>query len=507
MKVKILEKMIEYGLYLLVFLLPVQTRWIIKAGSLNGGYWEYGTYSLYATDILLIIILLFFTLAQIFIYKFSIFNFQFSIKSKINIIWLLVFVLLIISAVSVFFAPDKVLALFKLGWLILGMGLFWLMVSAEYDKLKLIYFMLAGIFLQAVLGIWQFLTQASFANKWLGMALHRAQDLGTSVVETVGADGVGERWLRAYGGLDHPNILGGVLVIGILLVVYLIIWRNKYLPIFNPSLHSGQVFQFSIFNKIQNFKSQIQSIILWCFLIISFIGLLFTFSRGAWLALMIGILLCLIMAVVKKDLKVQKILLEIILVWGIIFFIIFNQYQNLFITRVGANGRLEIKSNQERLASYQEAWQIIKDDWLVGVGVGNYTLAGYNLKQKDCEIIKIAESKNLNCALKNSWDFQPTHNTFLLVWAEIGIVGLILLLILLFWILLEIGNWKLEIRDKKFNLNYILKICLLVIIIILMAFDHWPWSLHFGVLFFWLLAGLVARRNVNFIVDTEIKGS
>ena len=54
------KRIIEYGLYLLVFLLPIQTRWIIKPGELNGGYLEYGTVSLYITDIVLIALLLLF---------------------------------------------------------------------------------------------------------------------------------------------------------------------------------------------------------------------------------------------------------------------------------------------------------------------------------------------------------------------------------------------------------------------------------------------------------------
>ena len=53
------------------------------------------------------------------------------------------------------------------------------------------------------------------------MAVHKAEELGTSVVETVGADGLGERWLRAYGGLDHPNILGGILAVALLLFIIL----------------------------------------------------------------------------------------------------------------------------------------------------------------------------------------------------------------------------------------------------------------------------------------------
>ena len=236
-----LNKTIEYGLYLLVFLLPLQTRWIIKAGELNGGPLEYGTYSLYATDILLIIILLLFFVREIASLpghrllamteeRLSRCNDrnppnppleggQIRFPGNNRKTWWFVGGLLLASAVSVFFAIDRLLALYKLGWLILGIGLFWLITGSNYNRLKLIYIMLAGVFLQAVLGSWQFLTQSSFANKWLGIALHNAADLGTSVIEAVGADGVGERWLRAYGGLDHPNIFGGAMAIGILLLI------------------------------------------------------------------------------------------------------------------------------------------------------------------------------------------------------------------------------------------------------------------------------------------------
>ena len=52
-----LQKIIEYGFYLFLFILPWQTRWIIVPGEINEGYFEYGTYSLYGSDILLIILL------------------------------------------------------------------------------------------------------------------------------------------------------------------------------------------------------------------------------------------------------------------------------------------------------------------------------------------------------------------------------------------------------------------------------------------------------------------
>ena len=67
---KFLEKIYSSGIYLLVFLLPLQTRWIVRPGVLNGGYFEYGTISVYGTDVLLIIILLVFIIPKFLILNF-----------------------------------------------------------------------------------------------------------------------------------------------------------------------------------------------------------------------------------------------------------------------------------------------------------------------------------------------------------------------------------------------------------------------------------------------------
>ncbi|MDO9399114.1 MAG: O-antigen ligase family protein [bacterium] len=461
---KYLNKIIEYGLYLLVFLLPIQTRWIIKAGET-----EYSTYSLYGTDILLLVIL-----ALFFILKFSIFNFQFSnnfqlinfqtkrkiqnTKYKIQI-WWFVLGLILVSVVSIFFGLDKILALYKFGWLILGIGLFWLIVSASYNRLKLIYVFLAGVFLQAILGIWQFLTQTSFANKWLGIALHNPSDLGVSVVETIS-----ERWLRAYGGLDYPNMLGCVIVIGILLLIGQIIVMKQ-----------GSNFQFSIFNFKIIFNARIFKIMLWLLLLIFVTALFFSFSRTAWLGLVVGLVVIIILVKITKNLVLQKQLAKIVLAMGVLIFLLFSQCQNLVIARVSGEGRLESKSIAERTNLYQECWHLIKNNWLVGVGIGNYTLT----------------TRNKIFVNQASYSYQPVHNTFFLIWSEIGIFGLIFFVGLFFYIL--ISNFQIIFKNKLeiYNYNKLFNLSILGSLIIFLSFDHWWWSLHFGVLFFWLIIGLI----------------
>jgi len=554
---KYLNKTIEYGLYLLVFLLPMQTRWIIKAGELNGGYFEYGTYSLYATDVLLILLLLLFIiviasdrretqvplsardklrnltdselnqrlswLRQIsrsddFVAPSASASWRMAERAPRNdkIAHWFLGGLLLISMVSVFFAASRPLALYKLGWLILGVGLFWLVVSANYDKLKLIYFMLAGVFLQAVLGSWQFLTQSSFAGKWLGLAFHNGADLGASVIEAVGANGIGERWLRAYGGLDHPNMLGGLMAISILLIIYLILVDICH---FDPASagEKSLVLATLIFKRFlprikvrgrNDIFRTVRTPLLKGLIIVFTVALFFSFSRSAWLGLIIGLAIMIVLAVADRNLKLQKGLAQIILVMGILLFILFGQYQNLITSRLGGEGRLEEKSISERLASYQESWRLIKNNWAAGVGLGNYTLA-----------------LSRQMPGQKSFYYQPAHNVFMLVWAEIGIVGLLFFLALLFAVAsgnlfchsgrragIQFGrdeqNSGLRVKpamtgclkssrnDKReYAPRDDSKMAILIVLIIIMSLDHWIWSLHFGVLFFWLVLGVIADRK------------
>ena len=198
--------------------------------------------------------------------------------------------------------------------------------------------------------------------------------------------------------------------------------------------------------------------------------------------------------------------LELIFVGFIIVLFLFNLYGNLALTRLSKDTRLEIKSNTERLEYYKYSKQIIKKHWLFGVGIGNYTLYNANLRIK-------CESTNCEYANRPSWYYQPVHNTFLLVWAETGILGLVGFLGLLGYIIIfnfqfsifkhffnykEIRNQKSEIRNSEqdysnqgINKNFVLSLPILSAIIVIMLVDHWWWSLHFGMLFLWLILGLI----------------
>ena len=436
---------IEYGLYLLVFLLPIQTRWIIKAGNLNSGYWEYGTLSLYGTDILLIILIVLYSFLNI--KKDKSFNFHLLSEDKrlsfFNIWWLIAGLELIMF-IPIFFASNKAVAVASYGRFLLGIGLFWLVSSFNYSKTKLIISFVIGVSLQAILGLWQFLSQSSFSNKWLGMAEHITSDLGVSVIETL----KGERWLRAYGGLDHPNILGGLLVIGVILLILQIINFKK-----------------------RNSNGYKNNVVYAFFILIFTACLFFTFSRGAWAGLIVGLISLLVISVWQSDLLIQKRLLLIILVLGLLVFSLYTINSDLVLTRLSKDTRLEIKSNTERISSYKTAGEIVKKHWLTGVGIGNYTGAVHNIRP------------NLE-----SYNYQPVHNVFMLILAEIGFIGLFVFIMIIFKVVHSLFSLKsIEYKFKIYNISFIL------VLLTMYMVDHWWWSLHFGILLTWLILGWVVK--------------
>lgn len=453
-KIKVL-KIIEYGLYLLVFLLPLQTRLFLHKGVLNGGYFEYGTISLYLTDVILLFLVLIF----------SIFKFKTNKKSdnelEIPIYWWIISFLELTIFISIFAAENMTIALFKYIQFLMAIGLFWLVISAEYKKRNLLFCFISGAFAQSLLGIWQFLSQSTFSNKWLGVAAHNPSDLGVSVVETLD-DG---RWLRSYGGLDHPNVLGGFLVVAI--IIGLVLLYNNYLV--QSEINKTN---FKIKEQLKISKNKISSSLIIIFLSALFCALFFTFSRGAWAGLILAFLSILFIALAKKDFAIIKFFLPIIFIFTIISIILFNQYQELVLTRLSQDTRLEVMSTTERLESIGISQKIIKEHWLLGAGIGNYNNALYaeiNSKQP-------------------SFYYQPVHNTYLLIWAEIGIIGLLAFCSMLFYIFYLFKNSSFKICNYFY-------VSIFISSVVMMIFDHWWWSGHFGVLLNWFILGLIFKNK------------
>jgi hypothetical protein len=103
----------------------------------------------------------------------------------------------------------------------------------------------------------------------------------------------------------------------------------------------------------------------------------------------------------------------------------------------------------------------------LGVGAGNYGLA--------------VQNKFIGLSYNS---YQPVHNVYLLVCSEIGIIGFFSFCALFFYF--TYMRWK---RGDTYE------IAVIVSILCLFLFDHWWWSLHFGVLFLFLILGILGKRE------------
>jgi O-antigen ligase len=238
---------------------------------------------------------------------------------------------------------------------------------------------------------------------------------------------------------DHPNILGGVMGFGILAIVFLLIKKE------------GQAKQ----RKINHY---------FIFIVFGLIlaGLILTFSRAAWLACLLSLLVYLFLAFVRKNYSKRKVLLKVVLVFSLAFLSFYTIYPDIFATRLSGESRLELKSGRERIELISQARDVIRENFWIGTGVGNYAV---NLNQGNPKA--------------PAWSYQPVHNAFLLVWAEVGFFAFLFFLAIIFYAFKK--AWS---RKSAWSFS------LLVLMATLMIFDHWWWSLHFGVLFFWFGLGL-----------------
>ncbi len=443
MFINLLNKIIEYGIYLFVFLLPWQTRLILREGNLNG-YWEYGTLSIYATEILLWAIFLLTAVLWI-VKKLQITNYKLQINSKFQIskfkfVFLFFCFFVFWSLVSIFWSDLKSVALQAWIHLVEGVGLFLILRIIKFDGVKLAWAFVASAVLQAGLGAWQFLSQSTFACKWLGMALHDAVQPGTFVVETVL-----RRWLRAYGSLPHPNMLAGFLSVAMMFVFWLY-QKTDY-----------------------GLKKLLLPV---CFAILT-LGFLTTFSKSALIALgVVALFLWLIIFFTHQDKETKINLLKFTLIFLVVATIFSTVFWEPVSTRLRGEDRLEIKSTEQRLSYFWQARQLIENYPLLGVGIGNYTLAVHN---------------EINSNLQ-SWDYQPVHNIYLLILAELGVIGFVFVTLLFCY--LVILFFKL-IKEKNFSHPLLFFTTLFLSIIGL--FDHYLWTLYFGIILFWLCLGLICK--------------
>lgn len=463
----------NFSLQLLLAIFPLSTAWIYFEPIIGGVKWQYGTLLWYASEVVLAVCVL---SCCLYLYTKHIhgsaIKFSWS-KDRLFVLSLALFCLYLYIRSIFTLYPDIA---FQQSVHVLEAILFFFCISlSPLENYKLIRALVFGAVIQSIFGIAQFLLQTTWSSVWLGTSLHLSAEAGSSVVVTNS-----ERWLRAYGTFSHPNVFGGYLVL-VLLVA---------LQHYNTTAqkHITPVFWSTIVNIM-------------CMVLLT-MGVFVSFSRSAWIALFLGLLFLSFRpkrpegvkwrnrffttlsqnevkgstVTPKGSLFVRQAGLglarddknntfqSLLVVISVCTFVIFSLLLwPLITTRLGATSANEHVSITERVSGSREAVGIIQDNFMFGIGPGQYTAS---LMQKDSS--------------HPIWYYQPVHNVFLLVISEIGIVGIFLFFVC---VLFFVSLFYLRLSDLFFFVPFIP----------LLIFDHYIWSSLVGLFVLVVFVSLVVR--------------
>ncbi len=419
-----MTKLLEKLLLVFFFLLPLSTVYIFDEKFLGGAKWQFCTGAIYATELLLWLIFVLFIATQIKTKKKLSLT---TLKNKLRqpdyrliitgLVWLFVFY----AGLSILWAPEKSTA-FYLWFHLLEAGiLFFILLIEKFDTKKIAAVLLLSGAVQALFACQQFFAQKIVSQKWLGLVARTPDQLGGLVIEADGG-----RWLRASGTFNDPNLLSGFLALTLIAGCY--------------------------FYTKTNYKKITLALIA-----LTTYGLFFTFSRGPWLALAIGLLVWFAgqAATWKKSIPPVATIILTVATLSIIF-------SPLVLSRANPTGRLERKSISERTAQNATAFNIFKQHTLLGVGYNNYT---YVLSQQQPGL--------------PAYRYQEVENNYLLLLTELGLFGFII-----YFALISCLGWRAFVNRNYWGL------ALLAAVLVLGLFYHYVYSQFSGLILCWLIGFL-----------------
>lgn len=412
------EKLSALLYFLLLFLLPTQLgKHFWPDYSLISGFQvDYLSPTLYLTDILILLLVL------------SVFRNQKAMGIShllpylLALLTLALTILPAVSSGSGLYGFVKVSEMMFFGWYTARM------MRSLSHRIIAAWVMLVAVILQSFIALGQIVAKGYIG----GLLYYLGERAITSTTPGAAVTSInGEIILRSYGTFSHPNVLAGFLLIGLTFVLLM----------------------------KEAFRGVIGTI---CFLVgilFGTLGLFATLSRVSivlWL-LVVGLFL---LPHLKRLLSLT--LPYRILLGGGLFLLamlfVLNPLTSNVLGRLSGTSALEesfvVRSDLNTIAV-----DIIRQNPLLGVGLGNFYFTSITYKDP---------SDPLYFAI------QPVHNIFLLITAEMGFVGLLMFLYLLFLAFLK-SNGKGKI--------------LLGLLLVLGLTDHYFLTLQQGQLLFAFILG------------------
>lgn len=375
-------------------------------------------------------------------------------------LWMGLAGLLALSLPGVPQAVDPPYAAYQFAHLCLAFGLYLLMLNASLTPGWVAGSLAVGSVVQAGLAIPQFILGHWVGLKRWGEVRFDATEPGAAVVILNG-----ERWARAYGWTQHPNLLGGCLMVFLLVLISYYVQRSR---------QAGEA-QGRTEREAHITSSDIA---LLSAIALALTALLLTFSRSAWLGALVGLLAALSLILLQGQGRALWTRRSVDLI--VLALVIVGAFVGL--TWSGLEARLgmraegtEIRSVEERQTLAQGAYALIQQRPWLGVGLGNFATALYELARDSVADYPI---------------YQPVHSVFLLATAELGPLGgglWLWLLVVPWWIL-----WRGR-RRVRMTLGLAAWSGALLALAVVSWFDSYMWASHQGRLLQWLAWGLWAR--------------
>ncbi len=428
-----MNKIEKFILYLFVFVLPFQTRIILKVWTANPavGFNEWTSAFLYGTDALILLLLI--------LGAKRIFN---RLKKlEMADFFLLVFILA--SVLSVLGAENKTLGLYRLIKVIEFAALYYYINSSlniVFDFAGAVKAVLFSAIFQSAIAVLQSLFQKSLGLKLLGESFLRTNLNGIAVVPAGGV-----KFLRAYGTMPHPNVLAAWLFLSIFAFYFWYLYEKK-------ERHAWFV------------------LAVYPLLLIAF---LFTFSRtiiGLWILGLISRLI--FVAVKRKSYRLspifQKRLLFLILISSVVILVFSFFYWPQVESRISIS--TDDLAVSERIFYNKIAGETAVSNPVLGVGQGNFVWHTLKTFHFDKDYL-----------------YQPVHNIYILIASEVGFVGLALFLLFVFYLAYSFVS--------KTGLRALYQFSFFIVfasILTMGLFDNFFWTLQQGQIIFWMFLGLAS---------------
>lgn len=206
------------------------------------------------------------------------------------------------------------------------------------------------------------------------------------------------------------------------------------------------------------------------------LALILTLSRGGWVSFAVALGFALTSAVRRRLIPTRRIVL--MGAAGAIGVVAVVLVQPAIVYRLTMD---DDRSTQTRLVMMDQAALIIRDQPLFGVGLANYTRASHRYTPASFAPLPVGYQDTIRAGV--------VHNGYLLLWAERGLVGLLLHLSVFITALFRF--WRL--RTWADPALHAVALGLLAGVVgqgVFYVFDHFYLDLRPGV--FWLLVALVA---------------